>query len=310
MDVANFLREKAKKNRKLIVLPEKKDKRMREAVDIITREKIANVMPLGKEDLRQDKIEEYAKVYFELRKHKGITEEEAKEAVSQPLYHAALMVKEGLADAFVAGAVYSTPDVARAAIRCLGVDDTCGIASSVFVMQVPDCAYGENGIFLFADCGIIPNPTASQLAKIASCAASLAREIFNFSPRIAMLSFATNSSSSRPQIMKVKEATKLAKELITNGIVEGEIQADAAIVPKVAKIKNSKSELKGKANILIFPDLEAGNICYKLVQRLANARAIGPILQGLNSPCSDLSRGCSVEDIVDAVALTAIRANK
>lgn len=310
MGVVKFLRDKAKKTKKLIVLPEKKDKRVREAVDIITREGIAHVMPIGEDDLRAETIDKFAKTYFELRKHKGITEAEAKETVSSPLYYAALMVRMGLADAFVAGAAHSTPEVARAAIRCLGVDPEFGVVSSTFVMEVADSKFGENGVFLFADCGIVPDPSAEQLAKIASSTAGLARDVFNFSPKVAMLSFATKGKSNNPQLDKVREATKLAKELITDGIVEGEIQADAAVVPNVAKIKDSKSELKGKANILIFPDLEAGNICYKLVQRLAGARAIGPILQGLNYPCSDLSRGCSVEDIVDVVALTAIRASK
>jgi phosphate acetyltransferase len=307
MDVVKFLRRNARKLQRRIVLPEKDDKRVQKAAEIIKREKIANVILLGKQDLDKDKIEQYSQMYFELRKHKGLFQEDAKRQLADPLYYAAFMVREGFADAFVAGAVYSTPDVARAAIRCFGVDEHYGIASSSFVIQVPNCSYGEKGIFLFADCGIVPDPSARQLAKIAYCSADLMRDVFGFNPRIAMLSFSTKGSSHNADVEKVRDATRLAKELIKHGVVEGELQADTAIIPEVAKIKDSQSRLKGRANILIFPNLEAGNICYKLVQRLAKARAIGPILQGLNFPCSDLSRGCSVEDIVDVVALTALR---
>jgi phosphate acetyltransferase len=243
-----------------------------------------------------------------LREHKGITLTTAEEILKDPVYYAAMMVREGSADGFVAGASYTTPDVARAAIHCLGADSRIETVSSSFIIIVPDCAYAEGGIFVFADCGIVPEPTSKQLAQIALSSAELMEKVLRFEPRVAMLSFSTQGSASERCVEKVKEATKLVKELKPNLLVDGELQVDSAIVPEVAKIKTPDSILKGRANILIFPNLDAGNIAYKLVQRLAKAKAIGPLLQGLNKPCSDLSRGCDVEDIVDAVAVTVVRA--
>jgi phosphate acetyltransferase len=218
------------------------------------------------------------------------------------------MTHVGDIDGFVAGASHTTPDVARAAIQCLGVNEKTNIASSCFIMKVPDCSYGEGGAFIFADCGIVPEPTPRQLACIAISNAELAEKIFGVTAKVALLSYSTKGSARGRAIDKVLEALKLAKEMQPELLIDGELQLDAAIVPEVAQIKYPESILAGRANVLIFPNLEAGNIGYKLVNRLANARAIGPLIVGLNKPCSDLSRGCSVEDIVDCAATTAIRA--
>ena len=308
MDIIREMRLRAKKRQKLIVLPEKADPRIKEAAKIIQKEGIARIAVLGKEDLEQKKIEQFAQVFFELRKHKGMTVDEARRVVGQPLYYAAMMVRLGEADGFVAGAANSTPDVARSAIYCLGVDPKINIVSSCFVMVVPDCSFGENGVFIFADCGIVPSPDARQLAGIAISSAKLAEDLFAMTPRVAMLSYSTKGSAKGEFVDKVVEAAKLAKFARPDLLIDGELQLDAAIIPEVAQIKDPGGILGGRANVLIFPDLEAGNIGYKLVQRLAKARAVGPLLQGLNHPCSDLSRGCFAEDIVDTVAFTALRA--
>lgn len=292
----------------MIVLPEKDDARIQEAARIITKEKIARIILLGKEDLESKKIDAFAQIFFEARKHKGITILQAREALSHPLYYAAMMVRAGEADGFVAGAAHSTPDVAKAAIYCIGVDERIKTVSSCFIMVVADKSFGENGVFIFADCGIVPQPTSQQLAQIAISSAELAKNVFDILPRVAMLSYSTKGSAKGPLVDKVKEATQLAKQQRPDLLIDGELQVDAAIVAEVAKIKDAQGPLAGRANVLIFPDLEAGNIGYKLVQRLSKARAIGPLLQGLNKPCSDLSRGALVEDIVDTVATTALRA--
>lgn len=292
----------------MVILPEKDDLRIQEAAKIITKEKIARISLLGKEDLESKKIDAFSQIFFEARKHKGITIDEAREALSHPLYYAAMMVRVGEADGFVAGAAHSTPDVAKAAIYCIGVDERIKTVSSCFIMVVPDKSFGEDGVFVFADCGIVPQPTSQQLAQIAISSAELAKNVFDIQPRVAMLSYSTKGSAKGPLVDKVKEATQLAKRQRPDLLIDGELQADAAIVAEVAKIKDAHGHLAGRANVLIFPDLEAGNIGYKLVQRLSNARAIGPLLQGLNKPCSDLSRGALVEDIVDTVAATALRA--
>ena len=308
MDIIKEMRLRSKKRQKLIVLPEKADPRIKEAAKIIQKEGIARIAVLGKEDLEQKKIEQFAQVFFELRKHKGMTVDEARRVVGQPLYYAAMMVRLGEADGFVAGAANSTPDVARSAIYCLGVDPKINIVSSCFVMVVTDCSLGENGVFIFADCGIVPSPDARQLAGIAISSAKLAEDLFAMTPRVAMLSYSTKGSAKGEFVDKVVEAAKLAKFARPDLLIDGELQLDAAIIPEVAQIKDPGGILGGRANVLIFPDLEAGNIGYKLVQRLAKARAVGPLLQGLNHPCSDLSRGCFAEDIVDTVAFTALRA--
>jgi len=310
MDIVKKLRQKAKRQLRTIVLPEGDEPRTIEAIKIIEKEKIANLIVLNKDNLDAQKVKEYTDTFYLMRQHKGISPEEAKEVVSKPLFYGSMMVREGLADGFVAGAVHSTPDVARAAFYCVGLDKRFSVMSSCFIMVVPDCLYGENGVFLFADCGIIPDPTPRQLAYIALSTAELARNILEITPKVAMLSYSTKGSAQGRLVEKIKEATVLAKEKEPDLILDGELQVDSAIIPNVAKIKSPDAIIKGDANILIFPNLESGNISYKLVERLAKARAIGPILQGLNSPCSDLSRGCSIEDIVDCVAVTAIRSQK
>lgn len=307
-DIVNDIRQRARQRQKLIILPEKGDARIQAAAKIVEQEKIAKLRLLGKEDLESKKIDDFAQLFFELRKHKGITLDEARQTVSIPLYYAGLLVRVGEADGFVAGAAHSTPDVARAAIYCLGVDERIKTVSSCFIMVVSNCNLGENGVFVFADCGIVPQPSAEQLAQIAISSSELAQNVFGIRPRVAMLSYSTKGSARGVLVDKVKEATVLAKQMRPDLLIDGELQLDAAIVPEVAKIKDPNGALAGRANVLIFPDLEAGNIGYKLVQRLAKARAIGPLLQGLNKPCSDLSRGALAEDIVDTVAATALRA--
>lgn len=243
-----------------------------------------------------------------MRKAKGLDMDAARKLFDDPIYYAAMMIRDGKADGFVAGAVHTTPDVARTAIRCLGVDERMGLACGCFIMVVPGCAYGEGGTFLFADCGVVPDPNPRQLVCISVLAAELAKRVLNFTARVAFLSYSTKGPVEGKSVEKITEALKLVRELVPDLLVDGELQVDAAIVPEVAKMKYPDSPLGGQANVLIFPNLEAGNISYKLVQRLANARAVGPLLLGLNKPCSDLSRGCSVDDIVDCVAVTAIRA--
>jgi len=308
MDIVNKFRARAKAKLRTIVLPEIEDTRVREAAKIIEREGIAKVLLFGRGMLDKVKQEEYAKQYYELRKSKGISLDDARNALEDPLYYAAMMTHSGDSDGFVAGASHTTPDVARAAIHCLGVDERISIASSCFLMSVPDCPYGEEGVFIFADCGIVPDPNPRQLACIAISNAELAKKVLGITPRVALLSYSTKGSAKGRVIDKALEALALARQMQPGILIDGELQVDAAIVPEVAEIKYPDSLLKGRANVLIFPNLEAGNIGYKLVQRLAKARAIGPIIVGLNKPCSDLSRGCLTEDIVDCVAVTAIRA--
>lgn len=308
MDIITRIKQQAKVKLKTIALPEIEDNRVKEAAKLIEKEGIAKVLLFGQDMLDKQKQEEYAKQYYELRKAKGITLDEAKKILENPLYYAAMMTRCGDSDGFVAGASHTTPDVARAAIQCLGVDDEISVVSSCFMMVVPQCQYGQDGAFIFADCGVVPEPNPRQLAYIAVANAELAEKVFGIAPKVALLSYSTKGSAKGRAIDKVLEALALAKEMRPHLLIEGELQVDAAIVPDVAEIKYPGSLLKGRANVLIFPSLEAGNIGYKLVQRLAKARAIGPLLVGLNKPCSDLSRGCLAEDIVDCAAVTAVRA--
>ena len=302
------LRENAKKDPKKIIFPEAQDSRVVEAVEYIKKEKIAHPLLLTPDNLEPEKQEEFANIFYERKQVKGVTLEEARETMENPLYYAAMMTRLGYADGFVAGAVCTTSAVIRAAINLLEIDKTLGLVSSCFIMSAPDSDFGEKGIMFFADCGVIPDPSPRQLANIALCTSELAQKLLGITPRVAMLSYSTKGSAEGKFIEKMREATFLAEQIDPDLVVDGELQVDAAIVPEVSKIKYPGSLLGGKANVLIFPDLESGNISYKLVQRLACARAVGPIILGLNKPCSDLSRGCSVEDIVDCVAVTAIRA--
>ncbi|MFH1678833.1 MAG: phosphate acetyltransferase [Candidatus Omnitrophota bacterium] len=307
-NIVQKIRERAKTELKTIVLPEPEDPRIREAAEIIVRERIARVLLLSSELMDAKAKEEYAQDFFNLRKDKGITIEEAGKIVSDPLYYAAMMVRNSAADGFVAGARYTTSAVARAAIRCFEVDPQIRVASSCFIMVLPDSSLYEQRVFIFADCGIVPNPNSQQLSCIAISAAELFQEVLQADARIALLSYSTRGSGQGRDVRDVREAVRLVRQMRPELLVDGEIQVDAAIVPEVAKIKNSDDVLGGRANVLIFPNLNAGNISYKLVQRLTGARAIGPIILGLNRPCSDLSRGCLVDDIVDCVAVTAIKA--
>jgi len=308
METIKKIRQKAKANPKKIVLPEYDEKRTQEAVKIIQGEGIADITVLSPDKISPQEKEKYIAEYYEMHKAKDIDMDSVRKLFSDTLYSAAMMTREGKFDGFVAGASHTTPDVARAAIRCLGIDERITIASSSFIMTVPDCVYGDDGTFIFADCGIIPEPTSRQLAYIALAASTLAGKVLDITPRIAFLSYSTSGSSKGRGVDKIKESVELFREIAPQILVDGEIQVDAAIVPEVTKIKYPDSPIGGRANILIFPNLEAGNISYKLVERLAKARALGPLLMGLTKPCSDLSRGCSAEDIVDCVAVTAIRA--
>lgn len=307
-DVIKNLRQRAKKDPKKIIFPEASDERILKAVEYIEKEKIAQPLLLTHDNLDPERQEEFANIFYEKKRAKGITLEEAREIMENPLYYAAMMARLGYADGFVAGSVYTTSAVIRTAINCLEIDKSLGIVSSCFIMDVPNCAYGENGLFIYADCGVIPYPTSDQLALIALSSAKFIRDVLSVVPRVAMLSFSTKGSAEGRWIDKVKQAVDIVQKKDPTVLIDGELQADSAIVPDIAKRKVSDSEVAGEANILIFPNLDAGNICYKITERLAKARAIGPIILGTVQPCSDLSRGCSVEDIIDCAAVTVLRA--
>jgi len=307
-DIIGNLRERARKDPKKIIFPEASDERILKAVKKIEEEQIAQPLLLTHDNLEPEKQEEFANIFYERKQLKGITLEEAREIMENPLYYAAMMVRLGYAHGFVAGAVSTTSNVIRSAINCLRIDRKIGVVSSCFVMSVPDCTYGKDGLFIYADCGVIPYPTSEQLALISLSAARFARDVLDLTPRVALLSFSTKGSAEGRWIDKVKQAVDIAHAKDDSILVDGELQADSAIVPEVAKRKVADSEVAGRANVLIFPNLDAGNICYKLTERLAKARAIGPIILGTIQPCSDLSRGCSVDDIIDCTAVTVIRA--
>ncbi|MDD5669337.1 MAG: phosphate acyltransferase [Candidatus Omnitrophica bacterium] len=308
MNTIQFIRKRAGERKKTIALPEYNDKRVVEAVKIIEREKIATAVLLTPDMMVREDKERYIQEYYELRKNKGSSLDDVRKLFEDPLYYAAMKTRDGGFDGFVAGASHTTADVARAAIYGVGIDETLNIAASCFVMTVPDCAYGENGTFVFADCGIIPDPNPRQLACISIKAAELINKVLDIPARVALLSYSTHGSAKGKMIDKVLEALKLVKEMAPDLLIDGEFQVDAALVPEVAQIKFPQSPVAGKANVLIFPDLNSGNIGYKIVERLAKARALGPLLLGFKKPCSDLSRGCSADDVADCVAVTAIRA--
>jgi len=309
-EIIQKLRAKAKGDPKTIVFPEADDERILEAVKYIRNEQIAKPLLLTQDNLEPEKQEEFANLFFERKQVKGISFEESSELMDNPLYYGLMMVKYGYADGFVAGAKFTTFSVIRAALNCLEVDKKAGIVSSCFIMGVPNCSYGENGIFIYADCGVIPYPTSEQLANIAISSASFAREVLEIVPRVALLSFSTKGSAEGRWVDKIKEAVEIANSRNSEFLIDGELQGDSALVPEVAKIKLGESEVAGRANVLIFPNLDAGNICYKLTQRLTRGRAIGPIVLGTVQPCSDLSRGCTVDDIIDCTAVTVIRAQR
>ena len=319
---------RAKQNKKTIVLPETGDRRTLEAANTVLAEEIANVVLIGNEEdikkradgldlskaafidpIKTDKLDSYVDLLVELRKNKGMTPEKARELLTtQPLYFGVTMVKAGDADGMVAGAIHSTADVLRAALQVIKTAPGTKMVSSFFVMVVPNCEYGADGTFIFSDCGLVQNPSAEELAEIAASSAKSFELLVNKEPMVAMLSHSSKGSASHPDVDKVVEATRIAKELYPDINLDGELQLDAAIVPSVGASKAPGSSVAGKANVLIFPDLDAGNIGYKLVERLAKAEAYGPITQGLARPVNDLSRGCSADDIVGVVAITAVQA--
>ncbi|MDD5155710.1 MAG: phosphate acyltransferase [Candidatus Omnitrophica bacterium] len=308
MDAIKKIRERARLKPKTIVLPEYNDARVVEASRILEQEGIVKPFLLTPDKISLQEKEKYIQGFYQMRQAKGITLEEVRKLFEDPLYYAAMMTREGKADGLVAGAAHTTSDVGRATIHCFGVDKRFSIACSCFIMVIPNCAYGADGTFVYADCGLIPEPNSRQLACIAIETAELARKILDLSPKVALLSYSTKGSAKGRSVDNIVKALALVKEMSPDLLVDGELQVDAAIVPEVAKIKSPQSPIAGEANVLIFPSLDAGNINYKLTQRLANARAVGPLILGLNKPCSDLSRGCLTEDVVDCAAVTAIRA--
>ncbi|MDD4530493.1 MAG: phosphate acetyltransferase, partial [Candidatus Gracilibacteria bacterium] len=258
--------------------------------------------------LNSDRYEFYANEFFELRKEKGITKEQTLEIIKDPLYFGVMMVKKGDADGMVAGAIHATSDTLRPALQIIKTALDAKIVSSFFVMVVPECNYGSDGVFVYTDCGLIENPEAEQLSEIAISGAKSFQSLVGETPKVAMLSYSTYGSAKSELTEKVIKATELTKSKAPNLLIDGELQFDAAIIESVAKSKAPTSPIKGQANVLVFPDLNAGNIAYKLTQRLAKAEAYGPITQGLAKPVNDLSRGCSVDDIVGVVAITCVQA--
>ena len=329
MAIIDKIKAKAQADVKHIVLPEGEETRNIQAAAKIVAAGLAKLTMLGDPariaevaattgtDLTgieiinpkaSEKAADYAATLYELRKAKGMTEEQAASLVADPMYYGVMMVKKGDADSLVSGAIHSTGDMLRPALQIIKSKPGMKTVSSCFLMECPDKTYGDDGIMIFADCAVIPNPTSDELANIAIGAADSARKLAGMEPRVAMLSFSTKGSAKHDNVTKVQEATAKAREMDPALMLDGELQLDAAIVPSVGELKAPGSAVAGKANVLVFPDLQAGNIGYKLVQRLAGAEAYGPILQGIAKPCNDLSRGCSVDDIVATVAITACQA--
>ena len=329
MSVLDSIKEKAKADVKHILLPEGSEERTVQAARIITDEKIAKVTLLGDEEeikkvaekfnvclcgidiinpLTDPDFEHYANGFYELRKAEGMTPEKARETIKNTLFYACMMIKEGKADGMVSGAINTTGNTLRPGLQIIKMAKGISTISSCFIMEVPKKEYGDNGLMLFGDCAININPNPDELASIAIATANTAKTLLGMEPRVAMLSFSTKGSAKHEHVDKVTDALAKVKELAPELDVEGELQADAAMVPKVAALKAPGSKVAGHANVLIFPDLQSGNIGYKLVQRLAGAEAVGPVSQGFAKPINDLSRGCSIEDIVSVVAITAVQA--
>lgn len=306
MNLIEEIRAKARANLKKIVLPEGDEPRTVAAAEIIRREGIAEPILLTKDSLAE-KAETYAAHLYELRKAKGLTPEGAASLVADPMYYGMMMVKEGDADGLVSGAIHSTGDMLRPALQIVRTKPGVKLVSSSFLMECPDESLGEKGLLVFADCVVNPCPTAEELAHIAVSTAETARVLCGVAePRVALLSFSTKGSAKHALVDKVREATEIAHRLAPDLLLDGELQLDAALVPSVAELKAKGSPVKGRANVLVFPDLQAGNIGYKLVQRIGKANCFA-VLQGLSKPCNDLSRGCSVDDIVNTVAMTAVQ---
>ena len=327
-DFLTRIKERARADKKTIILPESMDRRIYEAAEMILKEDIANIIIIGTPEeveansrgldiskatvinpFTYEKTEEYLNLFVELRKSKGLTYEDAKKiALGDYMYYACLMVKAGDADGVVSGACHSTGDTLRPSLQIIKTKPGVKLVSAFFVMVVPNCEYGANGTFIFADSGLVQNPSSEELAAIAACSAESFEVLAEEEAVVAMLSHSTMGSAKHADVDKVVEATRICKEENPDIKVDGELQLDAAIVPSIGKSKAPDSSVAGKANVLVFPDLDAGNIGYKLVQRLAKAEAYGPITQGIAMPINDLSRGCSALDIVGVVAITAVQA--
>lgn len=328
MGFIDSIKERARADKKTIVLPESMDRRTWEAAETILREDIANLIIIGTPEEVEanskgldvsgatvinphtyEKTQEYIDLFVELRKAKGMTPEKAKELMmSDYAYYGCLMIKNGDADGLVSGACHSTADTLRPSLQIVKTKPGTKLVSAFFLMVVPDCAFGSNGTFVFADCGLNQNPSPEELSAIAKSSAESFKLLVGEEPRVAMLSHSSMGSAKHADVDKVVEATKIAKAENPDLMVDGELQLDAAIVPEIGASKAPNSAVAGKANVLVFPDLDAGNIGYKLVQRLAKAEAYGPVCQGIAKPVNDLSRGCSADDIVGVVAITAVQA--
>ena len=331
MSFIDQIKDRAKQEIKTIVLPEATDVRILEATQIVNNEGYAKVILVGDEEVvrkiakekgidigdtqiinpaKAENINEYAQILYELRKVKGMTEEQAQQLALDPVYYGMLMVKQGQADGLVSGAAHSTSDTLRPALQILKTAPGTKLVSAFFVMVVPDCEYGANGTFVFADSGLNEEPNSEALSEIAISSSKSFEQLVGEEAKVAMLSYSTYGSAHSASTEKVIEATKLVKEKVPNLLVDGEMQLDAAIIPEVAESKAKGSPVGGKANVLVFPDLGAGNIGYKLVQRLAKAEAYGPLCQGIAMPVNDLSRGCSSKDVAGVVAITAVQAQE